>query len=491
MNRLLCVAAMTLAVGMAAFSPAAHGAQLGDAALSAVASATTTPVPFPSSIQADCAQADDTSALENWLNGLPAGSSVLFPHNGCFHIQGTLWIHNQSGLSINGNGSTFSQTVSAPASTNQPIVYLTQDSDLSLTNLTVDGDYNGTNGGEYYEGDYGFLLEADQGVTLKSVTANNIQGDFINLQAPDSGDTPGDQSLNSDIVVTDSTFHNCGYHGVTIESADGATFSDDAFSDIALDAMDFEYDDYSTGFSGTTPQYAAEDNIDITDDTWTSVGAYWFASIQGQVPGVQEQNITLSGNTISDSSSALLYVVGTNQSATTPAYELSGLTITNNKWLDGPVTQDSAGSITTPYASSAATISNANDVTIMGNTFPVNDGTPTYFPNNPFLALLQTDAVIGLKIEGNDVAGALGILHPSSAGNQHVIECGNHYGVNGSRLDGACPSSSPPPPASPGVELPETTYVIALPLLVLAALGGLFVVRRRRGRSATAGRKTL
>jgi MYXO-CTERM domain-containing protein len=484
-NRLLSVAALTLVVGMAAFSPAAHGAQLGDASLSAVASVATAPVPFPSSIAADCAQADDTTALENWLNALPAGSSVLFPHNGCFHIQGTLWIHNHSGLSINGNGSTFSQTVSAPASTNQPIVYLTEDSDLSLTNLTVDGDYNGTNGGEYYEGDYGFLLEADQGITLKDVTANNIQGDFINLQAPDSGDTPGDQSLNSDIVVTDSTFHNSGYHGITIESADGATFSNDTFSDIALDAMDFEYDDYSTGFSGTTPQYAAEDNIDITDDTWTSVGAYWFASIQGQVPGVQEQNVTLSGNTISDSSSALFYVVGTNQSATTPAYELSGLTILNNHWVGSPATQSSAGSITTPYASSAAHISNANDVTIAGNTFPVNDGTPTYFPNTAFLALLQADAVVGLKIEGNDFAGALGILHPSSAGNEEVTECGNHFGVNGSRLDAGCPSLRLPSPASPGVELPETTYVIALPLLLLVALGGLFMVRRRRGRSVS------
>ena len=165
--------------------------------------------------------------------------------------------------------------------------------------MTIDGAYNGSNGGVNFEGDYGLLLEADHGVTLTHVSLNNIQGDFIDLNAPNSGVTGSDPSLNSDIFVTHSTFHHCGYHGLIIESADGVTFNQDAFSEIGTDAMDFEYDVYSTTFDAQgNPQEAAQDNIRIINDTWNDFGGDWFASLQGQLPGVQEQNVVLSGNTI-------------------------------------------------------------------------------------------------------------------------------------------------------------------------------------------------
>jgi hypothetical protein len=243
--------------------------------------------------------------------------------------------------------------------------------------------------------------------------------------------------------------------------------------------MDFEYDTYSSGFVGSQPSYAAEDNIRIVDDTWTRFQFYWLASIQGQLPGVQERNVTLSGNTIMDSSPAsLLMVVGSNQAKTAAKYQLTGLTITDNRWMHGPITNDTSGSITTPYASSGANVSYANDVTISNNTFPVFDGTPTYFPDTPFLAVLQADSVSGLRIENNDFTGALGVLHPISAGNSTVVECGNRYRVNGSANDRPCLVSSP------SVELPETSNAVIFPVLALAAGGLAFLIHRRRTRAA-------
>jgi hypothetical protein len=172
--------------------------------------------------------------------------------------------HNS--LTINGNDSTILQSVPRPESVVQPIVYLTQDTQL-MKNLTIDGAYNGSNGGVNFEGDYGLLLEADHGVTLNHISVNNIQGDFIDLNAPNSGVTGSDTSLNSDIFVTHSTFDHCGYHGLTIESADGVAFSH-AFSEIGTDAMDFAYDVYSTTFDAQgNPQEAAQDNIRIINDT--------------------------------------------------------------------------------------------------------------------------------------------------------------------------------------------------------------------------------
>ena len=95
-----------------------------------------------------------------------------------------MWLHNTAGLTINGNDSTILQTVPGPESVVQPIVYLTQDTQLVMKNLTIDGAYNGSNGGVNFEGDYGLLLEADHGVTLNHISVNNIQGDFIDLNAP-------------------------------------------------------------------------------------------------------------------------------------------------------------------------------------------------------------------------------------------------------------------------------------------------------------------
>ena len=152
--------------------------------------------------------------LAQW-HFLRAGHSVSYER--LFQIQGSLWLHNTTGLTINGNDSTFLQTVAGPESALRPIVYLTQDTRLVMKNLTIDGAYNGSNGVVNYEGDDGLLLEADHGITLNRINVNYVQGDFIDLNAANSGVTGTDGSLNTGIFVTHSMFHDAGYHGLTIE----------------------------------------------------------------------------------------------------------------------------------------------------------------------------------------------------------------------------------------------------------------------------------
>lgn len=43
---------------------------------------------------------------------------------------------------------------------------LWQDTNLTIEDLTIDGAYNGNNGGEGDKGDYGFVLEGDSGSPL-------------------------------------------------------------------------------------------------------------------------------------------------------------------------------------------------------------------------------------------------------------------------------------------------------------------------------------
>jgi hypothetical protein len=99
--------------------------------------------------------------------------------------------------------------------------------------------------------------------------------------------------------------------------------------------MDFEYDIYSTSLDPDgTSSWAAQDNITIENGTWTNWGADWFASDQGQTPGVQEQNVTLTGNTL-NSEGPLFEIVGTPPSITTAPYTNNYLIITDNAFASG------------------------------------------------------------------------------------------------------------------------------------------------------------
>lgn len=217
----------------------------------------------------------------------------------------------------------------------------------------------------------------------RSITSrSNIQGDFIDLNVPNSGVTGSDTSLNSDIFVTHSTFHHCGYHGLTIESADGVAFSQDAFSRIGTDAMDFEYDVYSTTFDAQgNPQEAAQDNVRIINDTWSDFGGDWFASLQGQLPGVQEQNVVLSGNTI-NAHSPLVEIVGTNPYLTSSQYWNIGLTIADNTSLQGAI-PIRGGSITTPFRRVSDEHRGRSEYQHQGQHVPDVRRHPRLFPRYP------------------------------------------------------------------------------------------------------------
>ena len=149
-------------------------------------------------------------------------------------------------------------------------MYLRQNANLTLNGLKVVGAFNGTNGGVSYEGDYGLFMEANHGVNVTGMNMSNIQGDFIILDPPQNNDTPGDNSLNTAVNIQSSTFTNAGYHGLTVESVNGLTVNNSTFTNMGVDAIDMEYDVYSTAFDAQgNPLQAAQDNISITNDTWT------------------------------------------------------------------------------------------------------------------------------------------------------------------------------------------------------------------------------
>jgi hypothetical protein len=406
---------------------------------------------LPASIPSDCAHGDSTGALSQFLATVPSGSAVTFPENGCFIVSETLLLRDTSGLTIDGNGSTLKQTAS-PTNT-APLVELWDDSNLTIENLKIEGAYNGSNGGAGEEGDYGIKFEADSGVTLTNDAVSDIQGDFLYFSPP--YDVTTSDALSTGITITNSTFTNAGYHGLTVESVgcatlapcNGLTISGDTFRSIGVDAMDFEYDDYSTPFNADgTPFWAAQDDVTIENNTWEDWGNDWFASVQGQTPGVQEQHLTLKNNEL-ESDGPTFEVVGTDPRSTTTRYTDADWTITGNGFASGFYGEPYRGG-----TSVTAQLYNISNLQLTGNTIPLCAGTyeapqPASTCSSPDEYVMDINVVTGGAISGNDFAGALGVVQPQPYDQDitGVTECGNTYGASASHADEGCTAAGQPP----------------------------------------------
>ncbi len=369
---------------------------------------------------------DSTSALNSYFAGLSSNTTVTLPHDGCFNVTTGLSLANKTGLTINGNWATIHQTVAGTGDdSDHPILFLTQDTNLKISNLSITGLYNGSNGGDYYEGKYGIELEGDTNVLLTGMTVENIQGDCLLLQSGNDI-TPSFAALNVNVTATQSTFDGCGYHGLTVEAADDFNFSYNKITNVGLDAMDFEVDGANTYFiNGDQPQGVAEDNITIANNTWTNWSGDWFASLQGQTPGVQEQNLMFRDNTLNGTGSGFFNVVGTNTADSTEPWLNYGMTITGN------------------HGNASLGIANGRDVPgyfdyqggldITDNSLNIGGGAPDY---------LDALAVIGARtatVKGNTFYSAAGSVYAAkSTGDTNYTQCGNHYGINGATLDSSC-----------------------------------------------------
>jgi Right handed beta helix region len=373
---------------------------------------------------------DSTSALQTWINSQPANSTLTMPSGACWNVDGTVTIRSTTGLRINANGSTFLQAT-APT-TSSPILQLWLDTNLAIENLNIHGALNQAGSDE---GDYGIQMEADNGVLLSGISMNEIQGDFVYLSPPYDVDSTSD-ALNKNVWIIGSTLHNGGYHGLSIESVDGFVVDNDTFTNINEDAVDLEYDEYSTPFNADgTPYWAAQDNISILNSTWTNWnGSDWFVSDQGQGPGVQQQHVTVSGNTLNDNA-PLFEIVGTaTYIAPTTASLNTWLTITNNKLGAGFIGKAYRGG-----SSPVMSIYSVAGLDMENNNFPL-------CPTSAACGATATQYVMDLfngtfdTIKNNNFSGALGIREPQTYDQQnaYVSQCGNTYGANGKQTDATC-----------------------------------------------------
>ncbi|GEM_PF-2350206 len=413
----MAVLALVSSVLLLAGEPSAR------AATAAVSTAPT--LSPPPTIPADCSS-DVTTTLNQFFAGLPEGATVELPPKACYLTQGTVSINGKTGITIHGNGARLVRTQGQLGVNWLPHLNLSRDTSVSIDDLGISGTYvPGVSPGGH-EGHYGIVLQQDHGINLTGLRVYHVSGDFIILfPAPPSAPN---QSLDRGIQVTRSSFVGAGYHGVTVEAADGAVFQEDTFEQIYMDSIDLEYDIYPTVFQNGVPTRGAEDNVAFDHDTWISGHYVWFASLQGQK--VQENNVRLTDNRL-ENTEFTVQVKGNQQVPN------DGLVIAGNS-SDTPTggAPNQAGIILT----------GVKNASIRENDIPFFDGTPTYFPDHPSRYVLNLVGSTDVTAIGNDFSGAKQVVEPLSlaspggdtAAPAGMTVCDNRYWVDGDRIDAAC-----------------------------------------------------
>jgi hypothetical protein len=185
----------------------------------------------PEGITADCST-DVTSALLSWIRAVPNGTTLVFGAGACYRIEGTLDIRGRSGLTFEGNGSTF-RSMNAPA--DQRAIWRAIDSSgLTFRNMAVLGSYG-------KPGTYTASLQHAHGIDIRGTSATvagvrvaNVAGDCVYFGL-------GYSSLTrSSGGVRDSSCQGTGRNGVAASAGDDIRIERNKIDLIGLNATDIE-----------------------------------------------------------------------------------------------------------------------------------------------------------------------------------------------------------------------------------------------------------
>ena len=417
------------------------------------------PSPIPVHAKFPAVPFDTNSTAYNTSNGL--------------HITG------HTNLTINGNGASLVQTACQPDEIwgDAPIVFPTQDTGLTIENLTITGAFGWPHAncdtvehGPAYEKSECLIAESEVNLTINHVGCFAPQGDGMALQLPkDFGNVS--RTMNTNVVVSNSTFEaeGGGYHGLSVEAVGptaactaqygvgtpttptcGAKFINNYWQGWPTEMMDFEVDDEESAFGGSgctslpggmCPLDAAQDNMLFANNTYVNWSKQWFSSGQGFGLGVQEQNLVFTNNTLTNvvNTAPFMSVHAHTPIGSAPQYWTGNWIIENNTETGG-FGSTTGGGCASPPSGSASTFQGMVNLTINHNSFPVDQGE---CPSPVFQFTFLIDAH-NFTISNNNLTGGFQVAPHGGggAGNENYTQCGNNWGEAGSSVppanDPAC-----------------------------------------------------
>ena len=235
----------------------------------------------PSGIPADCSR-NVTADLQAWIDSVPDGSTLTFAPLGCYRIDGTLVLKNRTGLTSEGNNSTFravtdgSELVRANSVRTRNLWSFLGSRDLMVRNVISVGANPHAGRGELayapkFEAQHAYLTMGTTNITLDHVQAYDVYGDFVWVG-------PGTNHL----TVRNSTFSRNGRQGWTINGSD-ILFENNSISETRRATIDME---------PSLPTWGAH-NIMIRNNTIGKGRLLFFASVGAAAP---IDNVSIIGN---------------------------------------------------------------------------------------------------------------------------------------------------------------------------------------------------
>lgn len=198
---------------------------------------------IPASIPADCSRPVETD-IKAFLATVPDGATAVFAKNGCYAQDGSIEVNDRSGLTLEGNGSTFKAvTPGDPCRANWRIQ---SGSNITLKDMTVRGiNTTGFDGPRQpapaAQCQHGYSFDSVQGGKLLNSKAYDTLSDPVSIE-PDrrKGDfcaVPPNRAIFID--------HFYGFNGgrtLGITDADGVTVQNSYLGDMYDNAIDLETD---------------------------------------------------------------------------------------------------------------------------------------------------------------------------------------------------------------------------------------------------------
>ena len=134
----------------------------------------------------DVAPADGEVAIMAAITACPDGSTVRFPSGARYTQRTTIVVERRKGLTIDGNGSTFTKTHQTPPGDRHPQWVLVESDDTTLRNMTIVGSWTPPPKRQLFPGnqfDGAVFVYGGTNIVVEDITTRNNFGDGV-LTAP-------------------------------------------------------------------------------------------------------------------------------------------------------------------------------------------------------------------------------------------------------------------------------------------------------------------
>lgn len=313
----------------------------------------------PASIPADCSR-DVSAEVNAWIASVPDHATARFATNGCYRVDGRLIVRGRTGLTIEGNGSTFRQVTDGRelgnAARERGAWTFFLATDLRVRNMTVMGPNTNPDRTHAYvpalEGQAAYTVGNSTGVVLENVAAFDVYGDFVFL---------GGRAHN--VLVQNSTFARAGRQGWTI-NGENITFDHNRISQTPRSTIDIE-----------PAQSSVVRHVTISNNLVGRGRLYFLANVGASAPveDIQILNNTLVGKAMTihvDPPTGYRYGFKVIGNVSDTPYGCSGCGLLRFQHVRGLEVRDNVQPVQRDRNISGVALRDVHGAVVTGNQFP-------------------------------------------------------------------------------------------------------------------------